>query len=301
MPTVERFRPGQAAAMIAAIERDGAAVLEGALSTVELAQLKVETAALVASTPTSEGLFHGRKTKRVGAMVGRSEVCRTMALQPDVLAAMDHFFLPHCMAYQLNLSQLIAIGPDEQRQITHADDAMFPFVRADFQAMINVMWAVDDFTAENGGTHIAPGSHHWDKQRRATPAEIIQAEMPAGACLIYLGSTRHGGGANRTALARRGLVISYCLGWLRQSENQYLAISRDQARTFPERLQRLLGYFVHEPNLGMVEGQDPILCLRDDPEAWSAGFKDFLPEQTQKFLELHYAKSSASPPLRAPG
>ena len=287
MLTLQRFKHDAAnAAVIEAIERDGAAILEHALAPEQTARLGLDASALLNDTPNSEGIFHGFQTKRVGAMIAKSPVCRDMALNPTVLAVMDRFLLPHCSAYQLNLSQLIAIGSGERRQITHPDDPMFPFVHGEFQAMINVMWAVDDFTAENGATHVAPGSHKWARDRHPAEDEIIQAEMTKGSCLIYLGSTRHGGGANRTARARRGIVISYCLGWLRQSENQYLAIPKEIARTLPEPLQRLMGYFVHLPNLGMVDGEDPIHCLNGG--APKTGFRDFMPDHIQKALEQYY-------------
>jgi len=290
MLTLQRFSPGaDNAAVTAAMHQDGAVILEGAIPVADLRRLQQDTDALLDLTRHGEGLFHGFKTKRVGGMVGKSAVCQAMALHPMVLAIMDRFLKPRCSAYQLNLSHLIAIGPGEQRQITHADDPMFPFVNRNFQAMVNAMWAVDDFTAENGATHIAPASHAWPRDRLAKDDEVIQGEMPAGSCLVYLGSTHHGGGANVSAKPRRGIVISYCLGWLRQSENQYLAIPREVARTFPEALQRLLGYFVHAPNLGAVEGQDPIHWLRGDDAQLTAGFQDFLPDHARQALEYHYA------------
>jgi hypothetical protein len=296
MTGFQRFQPGaDAAAVIAAIERDGAAILEHAISAADLAQLRRDCDELLNATAKSEGYFHGYETKRVGAMVGKSKPCETMALHPTVLAVMDHFLLTHCSGYQINLAQLIAIGPAERRQVTHADDSMFPFVNASFQAMLNVMWAVDDFTAANGATQLVPGSHKWPRERRAAETETIAAEMPRGSCLIYLGSTRHGGGANVAAEPRRGLVISYCLGWLRQSENQYLAVPREVAQAMPERLQRLLGYFVHLPNLGMVEGRDPIELLQGKgPAALTGGFKDFLPERMRHALKSYYEGKPAA-------
>ena len=134
---------------------------------------------LLVPTPCSDGIFHGYKTKRVGAMVAKSPVCQTMALHPTVLALMDHFLLPHCADYQINLTQLISIGPGERQQVVHLDDTMFPFVHAGHQALLNVMWAVDDFSAANGATHIAPGSHLWPRERLPTDHEVIQSEMAA--------------------------------------------------------------------------------------------------------------------------
>lgn len=288
-PKLKSFTPdARSAAVIAAIERDGAAILNAALSLEHRQRLADETEELLQFTPHCEGIFHGYKTQRVGAMVAKSRTAQLMALNPTVLDVMDHFLLPNCDKYQLNLSQLIAIGTDERQQIIHPDDAMFPFVKTDLQAMINVMWAVGDFTEENGATWVAPGSHKWPGDRHPEDHELVQAEMPAGSCLIYLGSTRHGGGQNRTAKPRRGLVISYCLGWLRQSENQYLALPREIVQRMPQRLQQLVGYAVHRPNLGMVEGDDPIHYLDDPANTSLRGFKDFMPDQMQDVLQQHF-------------
>ena len=191
---------------------------------------------------------------------------------------------------QLNLTQAIRIGPGEPKQIVHRDDAMFPFARQGIEAMINCMWAVDDFTVENGATQVVPGSHRWDDpQRRPSEDEITQGAMKAGSLLVYLGSVIHGGGANTTDKPRTGLVLSYCQGWLRQAENQYLAVPQQQAARFPERLQRLLGYFVHQPNLGCVEGQDPILLLKGEL-ADQKRFVEFIPEEAQPIIR-DYRKS----------
>lgn len=273
--------------MIEALEEDGAVIVEDALDSGQLDLLEREISQRLAQTPNCEGRFHGYATKRIGGMIGKSEVCRQMALDRTVLDIMDHFLLPNCARYQINLTQLIAIGPGEQRQITHADDPLFPFDNP-FEIMINVMWAVDDFTKENGGTHLAPGSHKWPRDRQPEDDEIVQAEMPKGSYVVWLGSLRHGGGANDTGTWRRGIVMSYCLGWLRQSENQYLAIPVETVRTFPERLQELVGYRVHEPNLGMVDGEDPLHWIRDGVKPEFPAFKDHLPEEMNDLLRQYY-------------
>ncbi len=275
--------------IINAIEADGAIVLEGVLNDKQQDYLDKEADSLLAEVDRCEGLFHGFHTKRVGGMVGKSKICQSMALNRSVLDVMDHFLLPNCDQYQLNLSQLISIEPGEGKQILHPDDPLFPFEHPGTQSMLNVMWAVDDFTIENGATQMVLGSHKWPRDRDATEDEVIQAEMPKGSCLIYLGSAVHGGGENRSNQLRRGLVISYCLGWLRQAENQYLAISREDAQNMPEPLQRLIGYFVHKPNLGMVDGTDPIACLDDDHnDNQRVSFQDFMPKDAEELLKKHY-------------
>jgi ectoine hydroxylase-related dioxygenase (phytanoyl-CoA dioxygenase family) len=115
------------------------------------------------------------------------------------------------------------------------------------------------------------------------PDEILQAEMPAGSVLIYFGSLIHSGGANKTDKSRTGLVISYCLGWLKQAENQFLSTPIAIAKNLPERLQRLIGYFVHKPNLGCVEGQDPIKLLSDE-DIISCGFEEFIPDSVKPII-----------------
>jgi ectoine hydroxylase-related dioxygenase (phytanoyl-CoA dioxygenase family) len=217
-----------------------------------------------------------------------------MAIHPVILAVMDEFLLRGCRQYQLNLTQAIRIGPGEPQQIMHPDDPLFPFVHPGYEAMINCMWAVDEFTSENGATNVVPGSHKWERvglipEREPVQHEITQGVMPPGSVLIYFGSLLHCGGANRSAKPRTGVVLSYCQGWLRQSENQYLAVPLAVAKTLPERLQRLLGYFVHEPNLGQIEGRDPIELLQGK-HIVNAGFEEFLPSELQPLLDQHKAR-----------
>lgn len=280
------------------IQKDGCVVIENVLNRVQVNQLKAELDPHFNATPNCKGDFYGRATKRVSSLIAKSPICREMAMNPAILAVIDEFLLKGCRQYQLNLTQAIRIGAGEPQQIIHPDDPLFPFVHPAYEAMINCMWAVDDFTVENGATHLVPGSHQWDRnaiipERKPLPEEITQGVMPSGSVLIYLGSLLHGGGANRTLAPRTGVVISYCQGWLRQSENQYLAVPLELAKKLPERLQRLMGYFVHEPNLGQVEGRDPMEILQSK-EITNIGFEEFLPAELQPLLEEHKLQISAA-------
>ena len=161
-----------------------------------------------------------------------------MTIHPVILAVMDKFLLKGCGQYRINLYA----GNTDRGRRAAADHApgrsAFPFVHPGYEAMINCMWAVDEFTAENGATNVVPGSHRWERvglipEREPLPEEITQGAMPAGSVLIYFGSLLHCGGANRTAKPRTGVVLSYCQGWLRQSENQYLAVPHPLRRRCP--------------------------------------------------------------------
>ena len=258
MSSIQRVHRGEKLGIINEIlEKDGCIVIENILDDMRHRLLEAEICPLLAAAAPCQGNFYGFATKRLSGLIAKSPACRLMSVEPHILAVMDEFLLKSCRAYQLNLTQGIQIGPGEPQQLIHADDLMFGFEHPGREAMINCMWAVDDFTAENGATLLVPGSHKWPRERTPEPHEITQGAMPKGSVLIYFGSLLHAGGANCTARPRTGIVISYCLGWLRQAENQYLAVPPDIARTLPEELQRLLGYFVHEPNLGCVEGKIP--------------------------------------------
>ncbi|MEX3693327.1 phytanoyl-CoA dioxygenase family protein [Paraburkholderia sp. BR14263] len=275
------------------LEEDGCVVIDGLLSSDEICQVQAEMASGFESVQMCRGGFYGPSTKRISGVINKSSMSRTMAVHPLILEVMDHHLLKSCRQYQLNLTQAIQICPGEIAQFIHSDDLMFPFAHPGSQAMINCMWAIDEFTETNGATQVVPGSHRWPIDRQPEEYEIAAGAMPAGSVLIYFGGLLHGGGANKSNASRTGLVLSYCLGWLRQGENHYLSIPLEQIKHFPLRLQQLLGYFVHEPNLGCVGGQDPILLANGEYVA-NDRFEEFLPSEAIQLIEEYRCSQSIS-------
>lgn len=283
MATIQHFKASDDInAIIGAIKEDGCVVLDNVLSGKDHERLKMELGYHLDRTPDCQGDFYGYATKRLGLLFNKSDIFCDMALNPAVLAVMDEFLLPACSQYQINLTQAIDIGPTEPQQIMHQDDPMFPFMHPGYEVMINCMWAIDDFTADNGATVIVPGSHKWPREdslnldlNDLSPEIITPGVMEGGSVLIYLGSLFHCGGHNMTDKRRCGAVISYCLGWLRQAENNYLGYTRQDIERMPERLRELLGYFVHKPNLGSVNGIDPLEFMRGR----QGMFTEFLPDE----------------------
>ena len=275
------------------LEEDGCIVIENILGEKELSALKSDRMPLLEKTQSCNGDFYGHATKRLSSLITKSSACQKAAIHPTVLGVRDEFLLRGCKEYQLNLTQVIQIGPGEPQQMMHPDDPMFPFPQFGFEKMINCMYAVDEFTPENGATILVPGSHKWPRNgllpdRKPQESEITQGVMSAGSVLIYFGSLLHCGGGNKTSNPRTGLVLSYSLGWLRQSENQYLAVPIEIAKTLPERLQRLIGYFVHQPNLGQIEGRDPIEFLQGK-DLSQLLFTEYLPDEIKPYIEEHKA------------
>jgi ectoine hydroxylase-related dioxygenase (phytanoyl-CoA dioxygenase family) len=156
-------------------------------------------------------------------------------------------------------------GPGSDRQILHRDEDVWSYMpRPHPELQFASVIALVDFTNENGATVVAPGSHRWPRARQARDDELATAEMPAGSAVLYLGSTLHAGGANRSSQRRRGMHLSYTLGWLRTEENHYLATPLDVVRSLPRQSQEILGYAAHDAledlggYLGAVELQDPV-------------------------------------------
>jgi ectoine hydroxylase-related dioxygenase (phytanoyl-CoA dioxygenase family) len=155
-----------------------------------------------------------------------------------------------------------------------------------FEAMLGTIWAYTDFTVDNGATIVVPGSHKWERTRRPKEAEITYAEMRAGSCLVFLGSLLHAGGSNASEQPRTGILINYCLGWLRQFENFYLECPPEVARDYPEQLRKLLGYAVHPPNLGLYEGNNPEVLFSDRSAEIDSTKDNILPEH-EAFIAAH--------------
>ena len=147
---------------------------------------------------------------------------RTLALCERVLIA-DDIGPARCDHIQLSIGQAIGIGPDEPEQVVHRDRDMH-WVATDYEVLVNVMFCLDDFSLENGGTRFVPGSCKWDPGRWPERHEIVSAMAPRGSAILWLGSMMHGGGANRTEKLRRGVILSYNLGWLAQGEKLLLSV-----------------------------------------------------------------------------
>ncbi len=210
-------------------------------------------------------------------MLARSREFAELAAHPTVVATLDRVLGDHATSYQLHLTQVIEIGPGEPAQLVHRDQWAFDFFPfpAGFEVECHTMWAMSDFTEENGGTRVIPGSHRFEDKLRPSVEETVGVEMPKGSVLFYLGSLYHGGGANRSAHARRGINVGYTLSWLRQEENQYLACPPDIARTLPENVARLAGYQRGAYALGYYgDLRDPYDAVRGE---YAEGTQSFRP------------------------
>jgi ectoine hydroxylase-related dioxygenase (phytanoyl-CoA dioxygenase family) len=251
---------------LAAIDRDGAVVIDRLVSSKLMDQIASELRPWIDRTPAGKDEFEGRRTQRTGGLIARSSTARELVMNPLVLGVAKQIF-SHATSFQMHVTQVITIGPGEPAQAIHRDQwafDMYPFAK-DYPVSLGTMWALTDFTAENGATRIVVGSHKLDDKLRFTEADTQAAEMTKGSVLLYPGTTYHGGGANRSSGNRTGITIQYNVSWLRQEENQYLSVPIEIARTLPVELLRLIGYQRGAYSLGYVDDlRDPIEVVRPD-------------------------------------
>ena len=240
----------ESSAIVAAVQQDGAVILDDLLSESFIAALRKETDPYMEHTSNGEDHFAGHHTTRTGGLLVRSEKCRELIEHQTIFSPCNEFLAPYCERVQLHLTQIIRIRPGETAQTIHRDRWAWGKHLSHLEPQFNTIWAITDFTSENGATQVVPGSTQWPDDQEIKPEQITQAEMKAGSVLVYSGSVFHGGGANTSDQDRIGINITYALGWLRQEENQYLSCPPEFAKDLSPTLQGLAGYAMGQYALG---------------------------------------------------
>jgi Phytanoyl-CoA dioxygenase (PhyH) len=236
---------------MAAVARDGYVVLHDLLDVAALRNIRREVGPLLGKVGRNG--FEGHTTQRVYSVLDKTRSCDRLVDHPRVLALLDRLFLPN---YLLSMLQVINILPGEKAQLLHTDDGFYPVPRPRAPLGAATIWAIDEFTAVNGATDVIAGSHDW-AGRAPEDNERRPVVMNAGSCVFFLGTLWHGGGANRSDNARLAVTAQYCEPWLRPQEAFTLSTTRDTARAVSPDIRRMLGYSIHPPFIGQVNGMHP--------------------------------------------
>lgn len=231
------------------------------------------------------GGFYGERTKRFGRLLVRSPQMAELVVHPAVMRLAEQALAPWCDTIQLNLTQATEIHPGALQQFPHRDQDMWRGETGSIEYLINVIWPLTPFTASNGATIIWPDSHGLSALSDKPPGNPVVAEAGPGDAIVFLGSTLHGAGANISSSVRQGIIVSYCLGWLKPYENQWLAYPPNIARDFPSDLAGLVGYRQHRPNLGNFEGQCPSILFNGEPGLPIAAVDALRPDQAAMLAE----------------
>lgn len=258
---------------------EGWCIIPDAVAPETVIALDDDLAAGFAGTPFCEGGFYGGRTKRFGRLLARSPLAAAFVQHDVILGITERVLKPWCDTVQLNLTQAISVHPGALPQLPHRDQDLWRGHIGETEYLVNVMWPFTDYTADNGATLIWPDSHGRHALDAEPHGEPIVAAMTPGAALMFLGSTLHGAGGNASGGVRRGMIVSYCLGWLKPYENQWLAYPPPVARRFDPDLAALVGYRQHRPNLGNYEGQCPSILLGDGADRPLGAIDALRPDQ----------------------
>jgi ectoine hydroxylase-related dioxygenase (phytanoyl-CoA dioxygenase family) len=263
--------------ILEALDLDGAVIVRGLLAPDVLAKFNAELDPWLDETASERPClnpaiewFMGKTTRHLTGVAAKSRTFATDVLcNPVLLAISDAILLPSCARYQLNVAHVLDRGPGAEPQLLHRDQLVWnDLPKPHPELQVASVIALVDFNESNGATRVIPGSHKWPLDRVPKEEQAIAAVMAAGDAVVYLGSTIHGGGPNTTGdQSRRGMHLSYVLGWLRTEENHYLSTPLETVRGLPHRSQELLGYAAHDAMargggyLGTVDVRDPVEML----------------------------------------
>jgi ectoine hydroxylase-related dioxygenase (phytanoyl-CoA dioxygenase family) len=236
------------------LDRDGYAVVRDVLDEKEIDAVSDALAPHFGLGFHGRNPFEGHQTQRVYCLAAKSRDFDRLILDPLILDVSERVLGPD---FLLTATLAIKLEPGESAQDFHYDDVFYRVPRPRPTYSVSTLWAIDDFTIDNGATVIYPGSHRWGDDRPRELPKVVTATMPAGSVLVYYGTLVHAGGANTSDGDRLGISIQYCTAWGRQQENFMMAFGVDGARELPPRLQELIGYSIHPPFMGMIDGRHP--------------------------------------------
>lgn len=240
------------------VEENGYIVIDNVLSSDEITTIK--NAILPLLNETGRNSFEGYKTQRLYGVLNKTRAPDRLVDHPRILALLDKLFMPNYLLSQL---QVINLLPGESGQPLHFDDGFYPIPRPRAPLGAATIWAIDDFTQSNGATVIVPNSHTWDDNQKPTAEQAKSAVMKAGSVLFYPGTFWHGGGANQSSGNRLAVTCQYCEPWLRTQENYFLGTPLNVVADLSEDIRRMLGFSIHPPFIGMVNGMHPKRLLEN--------------------------------------
>ena len=248
--------------LIERFQIDGFVILEDALSRDEIAALTRALEPYEHERPMGRNAFEGLKSQRVYSLAAKGDVFQQLIEHPRVMAIVDRVLMKN---FLLSTAQSIRLHPGEAAQAWHTDDAFYFMPRPHpLTLAVSVIWALEDFTENNGATEVIPGSHRWGHEHPDDrDHDIVAAVMRAGSAIVFDGALWHRGGANTSNGTRLAISPQYCQPWLRPQESQLLIVPPEAARACSDRMRAMLGYSIHPPFIGQVDGMHPLRLVND--------------------------------------
>jgi len=245
------------------LNKNGYVVLRGLIQDKQvLSDVLQESNKLLQATPFGRNQFEGRLTRRVHNLTSKSRAYDQLVLNRRCLNILDYFLYPN---HLLSILQLIEVNPHSAAQPLHYDSQSLygiPRPRVHNPMQLAFFWALDDnYTPENGATVIYPGSHLWPQDRYPTEQDkAVSFTLKPGDAICILGTVWHGAGKHSGDGSQRRRIIltsQHVQPYIRQVENLMLATPFDIIDSLPKRLQAMIGYSIHFPFYGSVDGVHP--------------------------------------------
>jgi ectoine hydroxylase-related dioxygenase (phytanoyl-CoA dioxygenase family) len=252
------------------LDRDGFVILERVLSQSEVDAVVSALAPFEANRPMGRNDFEGERSQRVYSLAAKGEAFVRVAEHPRIMRILEAKLLHN---FLVSTFQSIRLHPGETPQAWHTDDAFYLVPRPRPASLgVSTIWAIEDFTEDNGATEVVVGSHRWGMEHPDDrPHEVKKAVMPAGSVIVFDAATWHRGGGNASKGTRLAVSPQYCQPWLRQQESQLLIVPPEAARGMSARMRSMLGYSIHPPFLGQVDGMHPLRLVDPDYRAHKTG------------------------------
>ena len=159
----------------------------------------------------------------------------------------NHYFKDDCI---LNSFSAISNIPSESTLFykkVHRDIRKYS---GNIPLLLNMLVMVDDFTVENGGTLLLPGSHLKEETPTTKYWENNSISMTgkAGDIIIWNSNVFHASGINKTNNIRRALPITFSLLYYKQLLDYPRALGYDKKDMYNKELQALIGYNSRVPS-----------------------------------------------------
>jgi ectoine hydroxylase-related dioxygenase (phytanoyl-CoA dioxygenase family) len=163
---------------------------------------------------------------------------------PEVLAVVDRAVAPTAI---LRLQNGLILRPAKESLVNifgskfHQD---FPFVLNGYRVSINLMFAIDDYHAENGATLVIPGSHQiLIDPDTIDPQDAVAVTCPSGSMILFDSTLWHCAGKNHTDRDRLAINHQFTRSWIKPQMDYVRALGDDVVQSLPDRSQQLLGWY----------------------------------------------------------
>ncbi|MFI6737600.1 phytanoyl-CoA dioxygenase family protein [Nonomuraea sp. NPDC050451] len=230
---------------MSALHRDGYLVMHDLLTPAACGRIRAELTPLL--RPAGRDPFRSSHIRRVYGVLHNTRATDALIDHPRVLALLDRLLLPNYLLSQL---EVMEVSPGAPARPASYEDQRYPLARPRPALSVTALWTLGPGTVLT----VWQGSHRWPSRHPTTAGAPLTP--PPGSCTLLLGTLWHGR-PPQSATPSLTVTTQYCEPWLRTREAFTLSPGRQVARQLSNRIRRMLGYSIHPPDTGLVDGMHP--------------------------------------------